>query len=157
MGSDDADTETERTARAALEDSGIDVDEIADVLGQHPIRLAVLHGSYVKGTQHADSDVDVAVEFERNARPEDSLLPLVSDLASVIGDADVDIGVLSDVEPEIGDAVCRNGVLLVGERDRLEYHCQRFREQLQGGNRRPARDRFHEIVETAKRAVESDA
>lgn len=157
MGSDDGDTETERSARTALEERGIDVNALSDVIDQHPVRLAVLFGSRVKGTQHVDSDVDVALEFERDAAREEALLPLISDLASVTGDAGVDVGTLPDMEPEIGVALCRNGVLLVGDRDRFDHHCQRFREQLQDVERRPARDRFHEIVQTAKRAVESDA
>lgn len=157
MGTDDGDTGTGQPPRAIIEERDIDVDALSEVLDEHPVRLAVLFGSHVKGTQHVDSDVDVALEFERDANPEEALLPLVSDLASVTGDADVDVGTLSDMEPEIGVTVCRNGVLLVGDRDRFEQHCQRFDKQLQDGERRPARDRFHEIVQTAKRAVESDA
>lgn len=155
MGSDGGDTE--RPARTALEEEGIDVDALSETLDQHPVRLAILFGSHAKGAQHVDSDVDVALEFEQDARPEEALLPLISDLASATSGTEVDVGTLSDMEPRIGIAVCRNGVLLVGERDRFEHHCQRFREQLQDDDRRPARDRFHEIVQTAKRAVKSDA
>lgn len=155
MESDDGDTG--RPSRTTLEERGIDVDALSEVLDQHPVHLAVLFGSHVKGSQHVDSDIDVALEFEPDANSEEAFLPLVSDLASVVDDADVDVGTLDDMEPEIGVAVCRNGVLLVGERDRFEHHCQQFRERLQDADRRPTRDRFREIVQTAKRAVESDA
>lgn len=149
MGFDDS-----RTGRP---ETFIDRERLSEVLRDHPVRLGVLFGSRVEGTDHVDSDVDLAVEFEPDAEPEDALLPLLADLSSATGGVDVDVAVLPDLEPRIGLSVCRNGVLLVGERDRFESHCQRFREQHGKNERRPARNRFHEIVETAKQAVGQDA
>lgn len=157
MGTDDGDVCVRQAARRSLEDSDVDPDALLDALDRHPVRLAVLFGSYAKGTRHDDSDVDIAVEFEESAELEEAFLPLVSDLSSVTGETHVDVGVLQNMDPRVGVAVCRNGVRLVGERDRLEYYCRQFRDELRDTERRPARDRFHEIVETAKRAVESDA
>lgn len=146
---------SEQPSRSVLDD--LDTDRLAKVLNQHPVRLAVLFGSRVKNTRHVDSDVDIAVEFERGTKPEEALLALLADLASATGGVDVDVAVLSDVEPRIGVSICRNGMLLVGDRDRFESHCQQFREKYREEEQRPTRDRFREIVETAKQAVGHDS
>lgn len=149
-------SKSDRRPESTADGRSIDVERLSDALDQHPVRVGVLFDSHATGSQYVDSDVDVAVEFEPTTDLEDALLSLLADLSSATGGADVDVALLSDVDPRVGVSACRNGVLLVGDREQFESHCQRFRDELRD-DRRPTRDRFHEIVETAKRVVKSDA
>ena len=51
------------------------LDSISLVAQEYPIKKAELFGSYANGTNHADSDVDLLLEFEQ---PHVSLLTLNS-------------------------------------------------------------------------------
>jgi len=68
---------------------------------------AYLFGSRARGTAHRQSDVDVAVLFERALLPERgdrsrAALALTTDLIALTHCNDVDLVVLNDATPELG-------------------------------------------------------
>jgi uncharacterized protein len=79
--------------------------------GEPGLELAYLFGSHSRGTARPDSDVDVAVRFQRPMTAEQKRC-LIESIAGEIGRA-VDIVDLHDVpEPITGEAI--QGVRLVG-------------------------------------------
>ncbi len=79
------------------------------------IRLALLIGSFAKGTARPDSDVDVAALFES---PPDfmDVLDLRERLSEILG-READLVVLNDCSPIIGMQALKTGIVLFS-RDR---------------------------------------
>ena len=110
---------------------------------------AYLFGSRARGTARADSDLDVAVLFERD--PPRDIFGLHTDLALRLGEAaglPVDLVILNRASPDLVHRVLRDGILLLERsrsrriafevRSRNQYfdllpHLRRYREG-------PARD-----------------
>jgi len=97
----------------------MDVESIREVLGDHPVRLAVLFGSYATGSPHEGSDIDIAVAFEgvkpSEAGYNDAFLGLSADLSQTLRTDDVDLVDLHTVSPSLAAAIFESGVLLVGD------------------------------------------
>jgi predicted nucleotidyltransferase len=105
---------------------------------------AYLFGSRARGTARADSDLDVAVLFERD--PPRDIFGLHTDLALRLGEAaglPVDLVVLNRASPDLAHRVLRDGILLLERsrsrriafevRSRNQYfdllpHLRRYRE-----------------------------
>jgi predicted nucleotidyltransferase len=119
-----------RTAESTTLDAALDLDTLQAVLGEHPVRLAILFGSHATETTHATSDIDLAVEFDehRPADPSynDVFLGLSADLSDTLETDDVDLVDLHAVSPALAAAIFENGVLLVG----TEEHAAELRHQL---------------------------
>lgn len=134
----------------------VNAQALRDALGRHPVRLAVLFGSAATGGTHARSDVDIAVEFEDAVEdPADAVLPLLADLASALGRNDVDLSLVDDLNPRVGLAAFRDGVLLVGTRERMAVHRERFERAVADLERsEPSlRDRFDAVIENVDEAL----
>ena len=82
--------------------------------------FALVFGSHARGTAHAGSDVDVALDFGRGRRPGAyELGAIVSRLEEATGQS-VDIVVLADAPPGLAYRVFRDGVtVLVRDRSAL--------------------------------------
>lgn len=97
------------------------VDKLAALLKEYPeIQVAYLFGSRARGTQIAASDVDIAVVFE----PETSAwseVKLREKLASQLG-LPVQVINLAYAGPNIVEAVCRDGILIIGDAGLIEKH-----------------------------------
>ena len=94
---------------------------IGDALAGVPhVAFALVFGSCARGTAHAGSDVDVALDFGRGRRPGAyELGAIVSRLEEVAGQS-VDIVVLEDAPPGLAYRVFRDGVaVLVRDRSAL--------------------------------------
>jgi predicted nucleotidyltransferase len=52
-----------KSAETADISDTLPLDTILSVLRDHPVRLAILFGSYATGTDHPRSDIDIAVEL----------------------------------------------------------------------------------------------
>lgn len=81
---------------------------------EHPegVVSAYLFGSHARGTTHRDSDIDVAVLFDRNAFPGseqrfEQRVRLTSDLIAALKDNEVDLIVLNDVPPQLARVALR--------------------------------------------------
>lgn len=143
-------------SRSDTIDGNVDLDELRDVMRQHPVRLAVLFGSAATGETHSQSDLDVAIELE--ASVEDSsnaYLSLLADLSSAVGRNDVDLSLVSDLKPRVGLAAFSEGVLLIGTGERMETHRTRFQRAVSELERtEPSlRDRFDTVIENVDRAL----
>lgn len=69
-----------------------------------------LFGSIARGEDTADSDVDILVTLDDNARPLD-LLSLACDAEDILGTR-VDVGTVESLRPEVRDDALNDAVLL---------------------------------------------
>jgi uncharacterized protein len=86
----------------------INRDSLAALCRRHGVRRLSLFGSLLKGTAGPDSDVDILVEFERDAAP--SLLDLADieqELSGLLGGRRVDVRTPEDLSRYFRDAVVR--------------------------------------------------
>lgn len=89
-----------------LRTSGIE-EKLADICRRNDVIFLAIFGSFVRGKQHRGSDVDIAIEFDKDKRK--SLLDLVgleNELSEVFK-RKVDLGIFSSLNPYIVDDVKR--------------------------------------------------
>ena len=106
------------------------IDRLRSVLDADPrIAFALVFGSQVRGSAHAQSDVDIAIGLVEGARLDTlEVGELISRLESVAGRA-VDLVLLDEAPPGLAFRVVRDGrVILV--RDRLALTARRARAIL---------------------------
>lgn len=99
---------------------GADPDDLAEVLRQHPVSLALAYGSRVAGEADSSSDLDVAVRFEPGLPDEERfrrLDRLAVDLADASEAEDADVVDLDGIGPHRAHEALRTGQLLVGTPD----------------------------------------
>lgn len=85
-----------------------DKDALAALCRRYRIRRLSLFGSTLKGAARPDSDVDLLVEFEPDARP--SLLTMAEielELSPLLGGRQVDLRTASDLSRYFRDEVVR--------------------------------------------------
>ena len=85
-----------------------DPDALASLCGRRRIRRLSLFGSTLKGTDRTDSDVDLLVEFQPDARP--SLFDMVDiemELSALLGGRRVDLRTAQDLSRYFRDEVVR--------------------------------------------------
>jgi len=81
---------------------------LASVCRRHRIRRLALFGSMLKGSNRPDSDVDLLVEFEPEAKP--GLIRLGSianELSDLLGGREVDLRSFQDLSRYFRDEVAR--------------------------------------------------
>jgi len=82
-------------------------EKLAEVCQKNDIVFMAVFGSFVKGEQSLKSDIDMAIEFDKNSRK--TLLDLVrieEELTKIFG-RKVDLGIFSSINPYIIDDVKR--------------------------------------------------
>jgi predicted nucleotidyltransferase len=82
-------------------------EKLAEICRKNDIVFMAIFGSFVRGEQNKKSDIDIAIEFERNS--EKSLLDLVrieNELRKIFK-RKVDLGVFSSLSPYIIEDVKR--------------------------------------------------
>ena len=85
-----------------------DCDALAGVCRRYHIRRLSLFGSTLRGSDRPESDVDLLVEFEPEARP--SLLTMTSieiELSSLLGGRKVDLRTAQDLSRYFREEVVR--------------------------------------------------
>lgn len=85
-----------------------DPTALASVCRRHRIRRLSLFGSTLKGTNHSDSDVDLLVEFEPDAKP--SLLTMAGieiELSPLLDGRKVDLRTAQDLSRYFRDEIVR--------------------------------------------------
>jgi predicted nucleotidyltransferase len=92
---------------------------------REPILSAYLFGSQASASGHTDSDVDVAVLFDRSAVPEAAdrgrrALRLAADLIAATHVNRVDVVPLNDAPPELAARVFCDGIRLLCRDDRAD-------------------------------------
>jgi predicted nucleotidyltransferase len=82
-------------------------EKLAEICRKNDIVFMAIFGSFVRGEQNRKSDIDIAIEFERNSQK--SLLDLVrieNELRKVFK-RKVDLGIFSSLSPYIIEDVKR--------------------------------------------------
>ena len=116
------------------------IDALRHTLEQEPdLRYALLFGSQARGTAHAGSDVDVAIE---SARPLTHLElgDLIGRLESACG-AQVDLVLLNEAPPALAYRIVDEGILIV-VKDADALRQRRHRAILDYLDFRPMEQRF---------------
>ena len=86
----------------------IDPEALATVCRRHRIRKLSLFGSRLKGTARPDSDVDLLVEFQPDARPTYfDLAEIEIELAALMGGQKVDLRTPAELSRYFRDEVLR--------------------------------------------------
>jgi predicted nucleotidyltransferase len=83
-------------------------DKLAELCRRHQIRKLSLFGSQLKGTARPDSDIDLLVEFEPDARV--SFLDMAEieiELSGLLGGNKVDLRTAADLSRHFRDEVVR--------------------------------------------------
>lgn len=134
----------------------VDVGDIQGVLDEYPVHLAVLFGSTVSGETDAQSDLDIAVEFDDTVEDVgEALLSLLTDLSVALDRNDIDLALVDDLAPRVGRAAFTHGVLLCGSVERAAAHRDRFEAAVDStGSNQSLRDRFDETLERVDNHVE---
>jgi predicted nucleotidyltransferase len=89
-----------------------DSDALGEVCRRHHIRRLSLFGSTLRGTAGPHSDVDLLVEFERDAKP--SLLDIASieaELSNLLGGRRVDLRTPEDLSRHFRNEVVREAMV----------------------------------------------
>jgi len=86
----------------------LDQEALAELCRRRGIRRLSLFGSVLKGTDRPDSDIDLLVEFEPDAKP--SLLTMVeieAELSDLLGGRRIDLRTAQDLSRYFRDEVVR--------------------------------------------------
>jgi len=81
------------------------VEKLVEVCQKNDIVLMVIFGSFVRGEHSSESDIDIAIEFDKSSRK--TLLDLIrveEELTRIFG-RKVDLGIFSSISPHIIDDV----------------------------------------------------
>lgn len=126
-----------RTVEATDLRSRLPVDALRSVFADHPVRFAILFGSYATEREHAGSDVDVAVEFTdlqpSDVEYNDVYLALGVDVSRALETDDVDVVDVHTLSRSLARMVFDQGVLLYGDRARAEAVRDRLVTDSQDG------------------------
>jgi len=90
----------------------IDADRLAAFCRRHAVRRLSLFGSYLRGSQEDDSDIDLLVEFLASATP--TLLDLAgmeAELSQLLEGRPVDLRTPMELSPRFRDEVLRQAVV----------------------------------------------
>lgn len=126
-------------------------EPLGTVLRDHPVRTAVLFGSRIRGTETAQSDFDIAVEFDADLSVDERhrvRLELIVDLMEALETDDVDVTDLSTIRPAVGASALRTGVILIGDDERVEQLRADFERRA---TRRSHEERMHAFDELLDR------
>lgn len=120
------------------------------LLREHPVHVGVLFGSQVRGSQTAESDVDIAVEFDDTLSTDDrhrARIDLIVDVQETLGVDDVDVVDLEGVRPAVGASALQTGVVLVGDEKRVERLREGFESRTTSRSHDERMREFDDIIE----------
>lgn len=93
----------------------LDQEELARLCRRYGVRRLSIFGSVLRGTDRADSDIDMLVEFEPDATP--SLLDMAKiedELSAALGGRRVDLRTQAELSRYFRDAVVREAEVQYG-------------------------------------------
>ena len=106
---------------------------VTQVVEAYPVELAVLFGSYARGTETSESDIDVAVSFDGDRSPQERLelrIDLVVELTKALGMDAVDVADFESIRPEIGISALQTGIILVGQEEQVEHLLDQLEQEV---------------------------
>ncbi|MFQ5929730.1 MAG: nucleotidyltransferase domain-containing protein [Acidobacteriota bacterium] len=129
---------------------------LVEALGELPIRLAYLHGSFVSAENPGDlSDVDLAFVVKSPGKGEigDIYLRLFRTCSQFFADDRLDIAILDEMSPEFRFKVVERGKLIYcrSEQDRIQFEYAALKDYQETAF---LRDEFHRIMVKAIREGE---
>lgn len=103
-------------------------DTIVEVLKKYPVKLAYLYGSYAKGTQKSDSDIDIAVVPEVGVAIDE--VRLAADIGRAVEGKEVDtrmIGLGRSPLLAFNAVRMETPIYVKNEQDRIRFEQQLLR------------------------------
>jgi predicted nucleotidyltransferase/plasmid stability protein len=92
--------------------SAVDADELARVCRLHHVVWLAVFGSHARGDAHADSDVDVVVEFAPGMTPGLGFVRVADALRPLFGGRRVDLVTRRGLSPRLRERVLSSAVTL---------------------------------------------
>lgn len=133
-----------------------DRNVVKRVLRRHPIRVGVLFGSHARGTETAESDVDVAVEFEESLSADErheARIDLIVDLMRTLGVNDVDVTDLDGARPAVAASALRTGIVLIDDEGRADRLLDAFEADTTDRSHEERMRQFDELLARLEEAV----
>lgn len=125
------------------------IEDLQSLFENQQVSVAICFGSHVRGQEHNDSDIDIAIEFADTRPGEDSyndtFFRMYEAVSEVIATDDVDLVDVHSLSGSLARAVFSEGVLLYGDRDRVETLRDQYIEG--DGARRSPRERLDDAIE----------
>lgn len=98
-------------------------DNLKSLLQEYDIKLIYIFGSYAKGNNNANSDLDIAVLLNNDYDPMDKL-SLIGDLTSIFKRDDIDLVVLNSANSVLKHQVIKYGKLIFMENEDIKVNFQ---------------------------------
>lgn len=106
-------------------------NNLNDLLEKYDIKLIYIFGSYAKGKNDKNSDLDIAVLLEKGYNPLDKL-SLIGDFTDIFKRDDIDLVILNDANPVLEHQVIKYGKLayLKDEDVKVFYEVRVLKEYM---------------------------
>lgn len=98
-------------------------DNLKSLLQEYDIKLIYIFGSYAKGNNNANSDLDIAVLLNNDYDPMDKL-SLIGDLTSIFKRDDIDLVVLNSANSVLKHQVIKYGKLIFMENEDIKVNFE---------------------------------
>ncbi|SQB34204.1 type VII toxin-antitoxin system MntA family adenylyltransferase antitoxin [Clostridium cochlearium] len=94
-------------------------NNIEKLVEDYGIKLLYIFGSYAKGKNTEDSDLDIAVLLDENYNPMDKL-SLIGDLTLIFKRDDIDLVILNSASPVLRHQIIKYGKLVYMESEEVK-------------------------------------
>lgn len=94
-------------------------NNIEKLVEDYGIKLLYIFGSYAKGKNTEDSDLDIAVLLDENYNPMDKL-SLIGDLTLIFKRNDIDLVILNSASPVLRHQIIKYGKLVYMESEEIK-------------------------------------
>lgn len=98
-------------------------DNLKSLLQEYDIKLIYIFGSYAKGNNNANSDLDIAVLLNNDYDPMDKL-SLIGDLTSIFKRNDIDLVILNSANSVLKHQVIKYGKLIFMENEDIKVNFE---------------------------------
>lgn len=98
-------------------------DNFKSLLQEYDIKLIYIFGSYAKGNNNANSDLDIAVLLNNDYDPMDKL-SLIGDLTSMFKRDDIDLVILNSANSVLKHQVIKYGKLIFMENEDIKVNFE---------------------------------
>lgn len=98
-------------------------DNFKSLLQEYDIKLIYIFGSYAKGNNNANSDLDIAVLLNNDYDPMDKL-SLIGDLTSIFKRDDIDLVILNSANSVLKHQVIKYGKLIFMENEDIKVNFE---------------------------------
>lgn len=98
-------------------------DNLKNLLQEYNIKLIYIFGSYAKGNNNANSDLDIAVLLNNDYDPMDKL-SLIGDLTSIFKRDDIDLVILNSANSVLKHQIIKYGKLVFMENEDIKVNFE---------------------------------